>query len=97
MSVTIQDVEHVAALARLRFSDEEKVRLTAQLNEILKFMEQLNRLDTSAVEPLSQVIALENVFRDDRPVPGVSRDEALRNAPSHTAEFFRVPKVIGDR
>lgn len=97
MSVTLKDVEHVAELARLSFSEEEKVRLTGELNTVLAYMEQLNRLDTTNVEPLSQVISLENVFRDDVQAPGVTREEALRNAPARSEEFFRVPKVIGDR
>ena len=97
MSVTVQDVEHVAALARLSFSEEEKQKLTAQLNEILRYMEQLNTLDTSNVEPLSHVIELLNVFREDVLRPSLPREEALKNAPAHTEEFFKVPKVIGDR
>ena len=97
MPVTLQDVEHVASLARLHFSDEEKETLRAQLNRILEYMEQLNRLDTAAVEPLSRVVEVQNVFRDDRPVPGVSREDALQNAPARTGEFFKVPKVISDR
>jgi aspartyl-tRNA(Asn)/glutamyl-tRNA(Gln) amidotransferase subunit C len=97
VSVTIKDVEHVAHLARLSFSEEEKARLTTQLNSILEYMDQLNALDTSNVEPLSHVIELQNVFRPDRQVPGVSRDTALQNAPAHSDEFFKVPKVIGDR
>jgi aspartyl-tRNA(Asn)/glutamyl-tRNA(Gln) amidotransferase subunit C len=97
MSVTLHDVEHVAGLARLSFSAEEMETLTAQLNEILKYMDQLNSLDTSAVEPLSQVITLSNVLRDDVHVPGLSREDALGNAPSHNGAFFKVPKVIGDR
>jgi aspartyl-tRNA(Asn)/glutamyl-tRNA(Gln) amidotransferase subunit C len=96
MSVTIKDVEHVAALARLSFSEEEKQRLTAQLNEILRYMELLNTLDTSNVEPLSHVIELQNVFREDVLRASLPREEALKNAPSHDEEFFRVPKVIGD-
>jgi aspartyl-tRNA(Asn)/glutamyl-tRNA(Gln) amidotransferase subunit C len=97
MSVTIQDVEHVAALARLSFSEEEKQKLTAQLNEILRYMEQLNTLDTANIEPLSHVIELQNVFREDVQRPSLPREEALKNAPSKTEEFFKVPKVIGDR
>jgi aspartyl-tRNA(Asn)/glutamyl-tRNA(Gln) amidotransferase subunit C len=96
MSVTIKDVEHVAALARLSFSEEEKQKLTAQLNEILLYMDQLNTLDTSAIEPLSHVIELQNVFREDILHTSLPREEALKNAPSHTDEFFKVPKVIGD-
>ncbi len=97
MAVTIQDVEHVASLARLRFSDGEKETLRVQLNRILEYMEQLNRLDTTSVEPLSRVVEVSNVFREDRPAPGVSRNEALQNAPARTGEFFKVPKVISDR
>lgn len=97
MAVTIRDVEHVAMLARLSFSEEEKQKLARELNEILAYMEQLNSLDTANVEPLSQVIELNNVFRDDVTKPGLARDEALRNAPAKTEQFFKVPKVIGDR
>ena len=65
MSVTIKDVEHIAELARLEFDEKEKEKLTHELNDILKYIEKLNELDTSNVEPLSHVIELSNVFRDD--------------------------------
>lgn len=97
MAVTIQDVEHVAALARLSFSEEEKLMLTHQLNDILRYMEQLNTLDTSGVDPLSHVIPLQNVFREDTLQPSLPREEALKNAPASNGQFFKVPKVIGDR
>ena len=97
MSVTVKDVEHVAVLARLSFSDEEKEKLTHELNEILQYMEQLNSIDTTKVEPLAHVIELQNVFRKDEVRPGVSREEALKNAPERSEKFFKVPKVIGDR
>jgi aspartyl-tRNA(Asn)/glutamyl-tRNA(Gln) amidotransferase subunit C len=97
MSVSIKDVEHIAELARLEFTEEEKGKLTAQLNSILAYMEQLNTLDTSAIEPLSHVIELSNVFREDAVKPGLATDDALKNAPSKTERFFKVPKVIGDR
>lgn len=97
MPVTIKDVEHVASLARLSFTEEEKQKLVAELNTILEYMEQLNELDTTDVEPLSQVIELTNVFREDILRPGLTREEALRNAPARTGKFFKVPKVIGDR
>jgi aspartyl-tRNA(Asn)/glutamyl-tRNA(Gln) amidotransferase subunit C len=97
MSVTIRDVDHVASLARLSFTEDEKHVLTGQLNAILQYMEQLNELDTSNVEPLSDVIELQNVFREDELTPCLSRDEALQNAPSRTEKFFKVPKVIADR
>jgi aspartyl-tRNA(Asn)/glutamyl-tRNA(Gln) amidotransferase subunit C len=97
MAITIQDVEHVASLAKLSFTEEEKRKLALELNEILAYMEQLNSLDTERVEPLSHVIELGNVFREDDLRPGLDREEALRNAPARTDKFFRVPKVIGDR
>jgi aspartyl-tRNA(Asn)/glutamyl-tRNA(Gln) amidotransferase subunit C len=97
MPVSVIDVEYVAALAKLSFTDEEKGKLAAELNEILKYMDQLNALDTSGVEPLAHVIELSNVFRADELRPGLSREDALRNAPAGTPEFFKVPKVIGDR
>jgi aspartyl-tRNA(Asn)/glutamyl-tRNA(Gln) amidotransferase subunit C len=97
MSVTVRGVEHIAKLARLEFTDEEKQKLTHQLNSILIYVEQLNRLDTENVEPLSHVIDLKNVFRDDVVKPGLTQEEALKNAPAKTEKFFKVPKVIGDR
>ncbi|MBP1679478.1 MAG: glutamyl-tRNA(Gln) amidotransferase, subunit [Bacteroidetes bacterium] len=97
MSVTIKDVEHVAALARLSFADDEKQKLTGELNAILAYMEQLNSLDTASVAPLAHVIELNNVFREDVHVESLPREEALKNAPAATERFFRVPKVIGDR
>jgi len=97
MAVTLQDVEHVATLAKLSFSDEEKKKLVGELNAILDYMDQLNELETGSVDPLSHVIELSNVFRDDELRPGLSREEALRNAPARSEKFFKVPKVLGDR
>lgn len=95
MSVTMKDVEHIAALAKLEFSDAEKERFTHQFNDILHYMEQLNSVDTSNIEPLAQVIDLENIFRDDVVTPSTPTDIALKNAPAATDEHFKVPKVIG--
>jgi len=97
MAISIQDVEHVASLAKLSFTGEEKRKLASELSEILAYMDQLNSLDTESIEPLSHVIALDNVSRADELRPGLEREEALKNAPARTEEFFRVPKVIGDR
>ncbi|MEX0602121.1 MAG: Asp-tRNA(Asn)/Glu-tRNA(Gln) amidotransferase subunit GatC [Bacteroidota bacterium] len=97
MSVTVKDVEHIAVLARLEFPEAEKKTFTHQLNEILSYVEQLNRLNTDSVEPLSHVIELNNVFREDEVKPGLPIEEALRNAPAKTDRFFKVPKVIGDK
>ena len=95
MPVTIKDVEHIAKLAKLEFNELEKAKFTEQFNEILAFMEKLNELDTSKVEPLSHVIELRNVFREDEVKPSISTEDALKNAPAKTDKFFKVPKVIG--
>ena len=95
MSITIKDVEHIAKLAKLEFSDSEKEKFTHQFNDILKYMKQLNSVDTTNVEPLAQVIELQNVFREDVVKPSVTTEEALKNAPDKTDEHFKVPKVIG--
>jgi len=97
MAVTIKDVEHIAKLAKLEFTDAEKEKFTHQMNQILEYVEQMNKLDTSQVEPLSHVIELSNVFRADEVKQGVSTEEALKNAPSRTEEFFKVPKVINEK
>ncbi len=95
MAVTIKDVEYVASLARLEFTDKEKEKLTQELNEILKYVEQLNELDTENIKPLSHVIELSNVFREDEVKPSIAPEEALKNAPAKNNKFFKVPKVIG--
>ncbi|MBI4715775.1 MAG: Asp-tRNA(Asn)/Glu-tRNA(Gln) amidotransferase subunit GatC [Nitrospirae bacterium] len=94
MEITRKEVEHVADLARLALREEEKTDLTRNLNDILTYMETLNRLDTSRIEPTAHAIPLKNVMRDDVSRPSLDRDRALANAPDRTDEFFRVPKVI---
>ena len=94
MTVKQQEVEHVAALAHLRFSEEEQEQLLGRLNAILGYMEKLNTLDTSDVHPTSHVLNLDNVFRADEIKKSLSQEEALRNAPSSDQGHFTVPKVI---
>ena len=94
MTVTVEDVDHVAALAHLRFSEEEREQLVDQLNAILTYMEKLNTLDTTDVDPTSHVLQLANVFRNDEVRASLSQKEALRNAPASDRGHFTVPKVI---
>jgi aspartyl-tRNA(Asn)/glutamyl-tRNA(Gln) amidotransferase subunit C len=86
--------DHLSRLARLSLTDEEKVRFGSQLESIISYMDKLNELDTKDVEPTSHIISMSNVVRDDLPEPSLPRDEALRNAPDSTSEFYRVPKII---
>ena len=95
MALTIADVEHVAALARLGLSDAEKERLRDQLSSILEHIDALSEVDTDAIPPTASVIPLSNVLRDDVAQPSLPRDLVLSNAPSQTDGFFEVDAVLG--
>jgi len=94
LSVTKKDVEYIAELARLTFKKEELESFTHQLNEILSYVDKLNELNTENVEPLSHPVENINVFRNDELKPSITTEDALKNAPYKTDEFFKVPKVI---
>jgi aspartyl/glutamyl-tRNA(Asn/Gln) amidotransferase, C subunit len=94
LKISKEEVAYVAHLARLEFSESEMETFTFQMNEILLYMDKLNEVDTSGVEPLSHAIALHNAFREDKVQESLSQDLSLANAPDPRGEFFRVPKVI---
>ncbi|GAB6271718.1 MAG TPA: Asp-tRNA(Asn)/Glu-tRNA(Gln) amidotransferase subunit GatB [Syntrophaceae bacterium] len=94
MKLSTSDVEYVAKLARLEITEAEKQKFTAQLNDILLYIDQLNELDTTGVAPMSHAIAVTNAFREDRVVESLGTQKALANAPDARGDFFRVPKVI---
>ncbi len=87
-------VEHIAELARLRFTEDELALFAEQFQRIVQFISVIESLQLEDVEPLVQVVPVENAFREDLPQPSLPREEALRNAPKHNGVFFRVPKVI---
>jgi aspartyl-tRNA(Asn)/glutamyl-tRNA(Gln) amidotransferase subunit C len=92
--LTIEEVSRVAFLARLELSDEEKARLTTDLNGILLQFERLQELDTADVPPTSHSLPLANVFREDEVRPSLPRDEATRNAPEKRDGNFIVPQIV---
>jgi len=94
--ITRKEVEHVARLARLELTEEEKERMTAQLDSILGYIDKLNELDTSQVEPTTTVIPMVSVMREDAVRPPLKQEEALANAPDRQDVFFRVPRIIED-
>ena len=94
MSVTINDVEKIAMLARLKLTEEEVGNYTSQLNQILEYIEKLNELDTENIEPLSNPVENTNVFRDDKLKSSTKTEDALKNAPDKDEQHFKVPKVI---
>lgn len=96
-SLTIADVERIAALAQLELTDEEKQLFTRQLADILSYAEQLQTVDTAGVPATAHVNAAPRSERDDEPRPSLPTAEALANAPDAAPEagLFRVPRVIG--
>jgi len=96
MTLGQDEVRHVAQLARLALGDEEVARFGRQLSQILDYIQTLNELDTSQVEPTAHVVPMANVWRDDDVEPSSGREAVLGNAPDRTDEFFRVPKIIAE-
>lgn len=94
MTITVRDVERVAALARLELSEAEKAKYAGQLDAILRFVDQLNQLDTTGVEPTTHVIPLANVMREDDVRPSWPLEDVFRNAPDEEDGQFRVPSVL---
>ncbi len=96
MSLSLKDVEHVAALARLGLTGEEMETLRDQLSSILEHIEVLNRLDVGDISPTAQVIAVDNVMRDDSVVPSLPQDQVMALVPLGHNGFITVPAVLGD-
>ena len=94
MSVSKEEVKNIAKLAKLRLSEGEVDEFTIDMNNILEYVEKLNQLDTTNVKPLLHPHEGNNVFREDEIKPSIDREDALKNAPNRSEEFFRVPKVI---
>jgi aspartyl-tRNA(Asn)/glutamyl-tRNA(Gln) amidotransferase subunit C len=94
VKITKEQIQHIAVLSRLNLSEEEKYLFGSQLSSILDYMDQLNELDTRETEPTSHVLSLSNVMRDDIPASSLPREEAFKNAPSRSENFYRVPKII---
>ena len=92
--LTLQQVEHVALLARLELTPEEKTKLTEDLNVILEHFERLQELDATDVEPTSHPIPLQNVFRPDEVRPSLPRDVILAEAPDAREGYFVVPRIV---
>lgn len=94
MSLTVEQVKKVAALARLELPDADLAKMADQLNAILGYVDQLAGVNTDGVEPMAHPLPVQNVFREDVPVPSLPVDAALQNAPTRLADFFGVPAVF---
>ena len=93
MTISREDVEYVAALARLELTEPEIQEYTEQLNSILDYAAMLERLDTNDVVPTAQAVPLHNVMREDQVRPSIKHEKALRNAPDGETGFFKVPRI----
>ncbi len=94
MALTPEDVDHVAALARLGITPEERARFAEQLSSILEHFQALQSLDTADIPPTAQVLDLRNVLRPDAVRPSFSRDQILQNAPQQEDGFFKTQAVL---
>lgn len=94
MEVNDKLVDKLARLSRLQFSETEKAEVRNDLQRMIGFVEKLNELDLEGVRPLLHMSEEVNVLREDEVKGSVSREEALKNAPAHDDQFFKVPKVI---
>ncbi|MBU0702850.1 MAG: Asp-tRNA(Asn)/Glu-tRNA(Gln) amidotransferase subunit GatC [Chloroflexi bacterium] len=94
MKLSRNQVEHIAELARLALSDEEKALYQEQLSAILEHFERLQELDTAAIPPTATVLPLRNVMRDDETAPPFPQEDILTNAPAAEEGCFKVPAVL---
>ncbi len=94
MPLSAQEVEHIAKLARLQLTDEQKERYRGQLEAILDHVAKLQELDTKDVLPTASVAVTQMPLREDEPRPGLSRDDLLKNAPKRDDDQFRIPPVF---
>ena len=95
MSLSAEEVRKLALLARLDLSDDEVTNVRPQLDSILAFVEQLTELDTTDVEPMTTALDVDNRWREDRQMDGLTNQQALANAPSQSEGCFLVPPVLG--
>jgi len=94
MKIPPREVEYIAGLARLRLTQDELLLFTKQLNNILDYMEKLNKVDTRGIEPTSHALHITNAHREDIVEGSLRRKGAMENAPQKDRDFFLVPKVI---
>lgn len=92
--ITDETIEYVGILAKLELDSEEKEQAKKDMGRMLDYIDKLNELDTSGVEPMSHVFPVQNVFREDAVVNGDGSEEALKNAPQEKNTMFVVPKTF---
>ncbi|MCR9152679.1 MAG: Asp-tRNA(Asn)/Glu-tRNA(Gln) amidotransferase subunit GatC [Croceimicrobium sp.] len=94
MKISLEEIRHLAHLARLEFKEEEMKSMQGDMDKILGFVAKIDELNLEGVEPLVYLSEERNVLREDRSSTILSKDEALKNAPDKDSDYFRVPKVL---
>jgi len=94
LSISKEDVDKIARLAKLELSEDERNKFAKQLGDIISYVEKLDEVDVSNVEPLAHVNDLMNVTRDDKSRPSLDKEQVFRNSPQHDKDYFLVPKVL---
>jgi len=94
VKLTIEDTREIAKLARIKLSEEDEIKFTQQLNNILEYFKKLSELDTKDIEPQTHPIDLVNSFREDVVGKSLSQEEALQNAPFKENGYFKAPKIV---
>jgi aspartyl-tRNA(Asn)/glutamyl-tRNA(Gln) amidotransferase subunit C len=94
MKISKKDIEYIANLSRIELTEHEKEMFVHQLNDILSYIEKLNKLNTENIKPLAYAMSVSNVFREDKLEHSIPLEDVLLNAPAVQGAFFKVPKVI---
>ncbi len=94
MALTIKEVEHIALLARIEITEDEKKTFAEQLSAILQYADKLNELDTTDTIPLDHILPIHNVFREDEVITSPNREELFANAPEFQDGYFKVPRIL---
>ena len=97
MKISEQDIKTVASLSRLRIREEEAEDVIFQLNKILTYVENLQAIDTTNIEPTTYALPMQNIFREDKVKPSLARELALSNAPLKEDGYFKVPRVLEEQ
>ena len=94
-NISLDQVRHVAKLARLALREDQLVKYAPQLGAILQYIEQINKIDKTGVEPMAHALPLHNILREDVVERSLPLEKVLKNAPETDGPFFKVPKIIG--
>lgn len=94
MAITKKDIEHVALLARLELSENEKDIYTSQVGSILKYVENISRVNTQGIEPTTHAVPMSKSLREDISIKSIAHEDILMNAPEKDRGYFKVPRII---